>query len=245
MSPFAQSTIVEHLEFVCNNEGHDTASQTLLKHHKTPHTTIAVLEGVNLLEADMKVENVLQCVLSLSVVTINESLHTVMNQFGLTRLLTTNLVGQTLIVAYGKPILAAIRRTRFQNAVKHLYQIFRKGLMGTVDNDVYTTEVVHCLYDIVHIDTIVSSHTNGVSLKDVASLIVRQTTTLYMIRIVGQVYLGFMIDIALHLHFFLLAKCCEQRCYCVHRHSVFRVSHAFCISSISMLASLFSCANSE
>ena len=83
--------------------------------------------------------------------------------------------------------------------------------MGTVDNDVYTTEVVHCLYDIVHIDTIVSSHTNGVSLKDVASLIVSQTATLYMVGVVGQVYLGFMIDTALHPHLFLLAKCCKQR----------------------------------
>ena len=57
MAPFAQATIVEHLQFVGNDEWHDATTQTLLEHHETPHTAIAVLERMNLLEADMKVDN--------------------------------------------------------------------------------------------------------------------------------------------------------------------------------------------
>ena len=42
---------------------YNAAVQALLEHDETPHTAVAVLERVNLLEADVQVEDVLQRVL--------------------------------------------------------------------------------------------------------------------------------------------------------------------------------------
>ena len=50
--------VVEHLQFVGNNEGHDATSKTLLEHQKATYTTITVLEGMDTLEANMEVEDV-------------------------------------------------------------------------------------------------------------------------------------------------------------------------------------------
>ena len=47
----------------------------------------------------------------------------------------------------------------------------------------------------------------------VARLFVRQTVALYMVGVVGQVYLGLVIDAALHLHRLLLAEHIKQSLY--------------------------------
>ena len=58
MAPFTQATIVEHFEFVGNNERNDAVGQTFLKHKQTTHTAVAVLKGMNPFEANMKIEDV-------------------------------------------------------------------------------------------------------------------------------------------------------------------------------------------
>ena len=65
-----------------------------------------------------------------------------------------------------------------------------------VDDEVDTAEMVDGLYDVIHVDSIISD-ADGVGLEDVTSLVVGQSTTLHVVRIVGQVYLGTMIDAAL------------------------------------------------
>ncbi len=53
-----QITIIEHLQFVGDDEGNDTTTQALFKHDETTYTPITVLERVNLLETDMIIEDI-------------------------------------------------------------------------------------------------------------------------------------------------------------------------------------------
>ena len=89
--------------------------------------------------------------------------------------------------------------------MQRLNQFFRKWIACLVDNQINTAEMVHRLYDIIHVHRLISSHTNGIRLEDVTCLVVRQAATLDMVRVIGQVYLRFVIDTAFHLHLFLLA----------------------------------------
>lgn len=94
-----QPSIVEHFEFVGNDEWHNVIGKTLLEHHQTSNTTVSVLKWVN--------------------------------------------------------------------ALKALVQV-------------YTTEVIGGFNDIVHIDALIGN-TYGVSLKNIAGLVVCQTTALDMV----------------------------------------------------------------
>ena len=60
MAPFFETSVVEHLEFVCDDKGDDAVCETFLEHHETSDSAITVLERVNLFEAYMKVEDVLK-----------------------------------------------------------------------------------------------------------------------------------------------------------------------------------------
>jgi len=108
MPPLTQTSVIEHLQFVGDDERNDTTAQALLKHDETPNASITILERVYLLEANMKIENVFQRVLLLGVVTFYQSLHAFLHPFWLTRVRTAHLVGQTLVVANGKPILTDV-----------------------------------------------------------------------------------------------------------------------------------------
>ena len=48
--PLSQTAIVEHFELLGNDKRHIAICQTLLKHHKSANTTIAILEWVYHLE---------------------------------------------------------------------------------------------------------------------------------------------------------------------------------------------------
>ena len=60
MAPLTQTSVIEHLQFVSDDEGNNATAQTLLEHNKTPHTTITILERVNLFETDMKVKDIFE-----------------------------------------------------------------------------------------------------------------------------------------------------------------------------------------
>ena len=58
VSPFAKAAIVEKLEGVCDDEGDDVISEAFLKHDEATHASVAILEGMNLLKADVEIKNV-------------------------------------------------------------------------------------------------------------------------------------------------------------------------------------------
>lgn len=60
VAPFAEAAIIKELEIVCDDEGDDGVSEAFLEHDKATYASVAILEGMNLLEADMKVEDVFE-----------------------------------------------------------------------------------------------------------------------------------------------------------------------------------------
>ena len=50
--PLTKSSVIEHLQFVGDNEGNNAAVQALFEHDKTPYTPIDILERMNLLKSD-------------------------------------------------------------------------------------------------------------------------------------------------------------------------------------------------
>ena len=60
VAPFAKTTIIEELEIVCDDEGDDVISKAFLEHDKATYASIAILEGMNLLEANMEIKNVFE-----------------------------------------------------------------------------------------------------------------------------------------------------------------------------------------
>ena len=107
-TPFSQSPIIEHLKFVGNDEWHNACIEALLEHHKPSHSAIAVLKGVDALEADMKVENVIKIVPTIIVVG-KQSLHLLFHLLWGAGCLSAHLVWQALVFTHGKPTLATVR----------------------------------------------------------------------------------------------------------------------------------------
>ena len=60
VTPFAEAAIIEELQIVCDDEGDDGVGEAFLEHDEATHTAIAILEGMNLLEADVEVEDVFE-----------------------------------------------------------------------------------------------------------------------------------------------------------------------------------------
>ena len=55
VAPLAEATIIEKLEVVCDDKGDDGVSEAFLEDNEATNSPVAILEWVNLLEANMKV----------------------------------------------------------------------------------------------------------------------------------------------------------------------------------------------
>ena len=60
VTPLMKSAIIEHLQIICDDEGNDAICEAFFEHDETAYTPVAILEGMNLLEADVKVENIFE-----------------------------------------------------------------------------------------------------------------------------------------------------------------------------------------
>ena len=58
--PLLQTAVVEHLEVVGDDEGNDAGRQTLLEHHESSDTAVAVLKRVDAFETLVQVEDVVE-----------------------------------------------------------------------------------------------------------------------------------------------------------------------------------------
>ena len=76
---------------------------------------------------------------------------------------------------------------------------------------IYTAEVVRCFDDIVHIDGFICN-TDGVGLKDVSRLIMRQSAAFDVVGIIRQINLYLMVDTAGKLGIFLSSENLQQLC---------------------------------
>ena len=60
VTPLMKSAIIEHLQIICDDEGNDAICEAFLEHNEATYASIAILEGMNLLEADMEIKDVFE-----------------------------------------------------------------------------------------------------------------------------------------------------------------------------------------
>ena len=149
----------------------DSAVEAFLKHHKSSHTSVAILEGMNFLEVNMKVDNFFQRVQFLCVVFFQEACHAVVNEFRFACSFTAHLIGQPFVVANSKPFFAAVGSVCLQNAVQSFDHFFCQHCFRLVNNEVDATEVVHCFHNVIHVYRRTIGYSNGVGFKDIACLL--------------------------------------------------------------------------
>ncbi len=145
------------------------------------HATVAVLKRMNLLKANVEIENIFQFVPLITIVGTEYRLHLLMNLLGWASFLTSYFIWQSFIFTHSKPVLATVRCSRLQEQMKLLYKGFRQRFLSMVDDVVDAAEVVHRLNNIIHVDRLVSN-ADGVCLEDTACLIMCQTLFLAAAR---------------------------------------------------------------
>lgn len=214
-----QTAVVEHLEVVGDDEGNDAGCQTLFEHQEPSDAAVAILKRVDALETLVQVENVVECFVPPGVVLRQESLHLTVYLFGRSGLHAAHLVGQMLVVAYGEPLLAAVRRAGLELCMQFLDEGFGERLRGPVDDRVDAAEVVRGFEDVIHPQRL-ALDAHRVGLEDVARLVVGQPAALDVVRVVGKVDLRAVVDAALETHRLLFAQYLQQR------HDVSRVGFA-------------------
>ena len=68
VAPFMQTSVVEHLQFIGDDEGHDMIGQALLKHQQATYSAIAILEGMDALKTNMEIQNIFQRLLAFTII---------------------------------------------------------------------------------------------------------------------------------------------------------------------------------
>lgn len=207
--PLLQTAVVKHLEVIGDDEGNDAGCQTLLEHQEPSDAAVAILKRVDALETLVQIENVVECLVPPGVVLRKESLHLTVHLLGRRGLHAADLVGQTLVVAHGKPLLAAVRCTGLELRVQFLDEGLGERLPGPVDNRVDAAEVVRGFENVIHPQRL-ALDAHRVGLEDMARLVVGQPAALDVVRVVGEVDLRTVVDAALETHRLLLAQHLQQ-----------------------------------
>lgn len=208
--PLLQTAVVKHLEVIGDDEGNDAGCQTLLEHQEPSDAAVAILKRVDTLETLVQVEDVVERLAPLGVVLCQESLHFAVYLFGRCGLHAAHLVGQTLVVAHGEPLLAAVRRAGLELCMQFLDKGFGERLPGPVDNRVDAAEVVRGFENVIHAQRL-AFDAYRVGFEDVAGLVVGQPAAFDVVRVVGEVDLRAVVDAALETHLLLLAQHLQQR----------------------------------
>ena len=60
MTPFVETSVIEHFQIICDDKGDDVISEAFLEHDEATNAPVAILERMNLLEADMEIKNVFE-----------------------------------------------------------------------------------------------------------------------------------------------------------------------------------------
>jgi len=103
-APLMQPAIVKQLHIVVDDERHNTVAQALLEHDKPSDTTVAILEWVDRLKADVEVDDLLKRFVLRRIVLGKQLLDLVCDLLRRSSFLATQLVWHPLVIAYGKPV---------------------------------------------------------------------------------------------------------------------------------------------
>ena len=74
MPPFLQASIIEHLQFVCDDKRDYAICQTLLEYQQASNPSITILKGMNLLKAHMKVKDIFKSLGTMVIIVVKQSL---------------------------------------------------------------------------------------------------------------------------------------------------------------------------
>lgn len=86
---------------------------------------------------------------------------------------------------------------------------FRETFFCMKDDMIDASEVVDRFHNVIHSHSLVCN-ANCICLENKTCLVVSQSRTFYVVRVVGQVNLRTMIDTALHAHLHLFTKSFQQ-----------------------------------
>ena len=154
--------------------------KTLLKHYKSPHSTISILKRMYRLKPLMHVNNIIKRLMLYRIILFKQQLDLSMHIFGGCRNTPSDLIRQAFVVTDCKPILETIRSPRLKNQMQLLDNLFRKSLFSLFNYHVNTSKMIDCLDHIIYICTL-ALKTNGVGFKNTTSLVMRQPAALNMI----------------------------------------------------------------
>ncbi len=107
-APILDASVIEQAQVLRDDKRNYTRLKALPKQQQPPDTPIAVLERMDALKAHMKIQQVVKLNLLEGAVIGKQRLHLPMDVFGLCGFLFSHGIGKTLVIANGKPRLAAI-----------------------------------------------------------------------------------------------------------------------------------------
>ena len=117
---FLKPKIVELAHVVGDDERRDAVLEALLKENQAPDATVAVLERMYLLESSVQVEQILEGLLR-ALPPVQQLRHLAAHVLGMACLHFADDIVKALVVADGKPLLAAVGRTALEDFMKTLY----------------------------------------------------------------------------------------------------------------------------
>ena len=204
--PFLQTTIIEQLQVVGDDEWDDIGGKTLFKHNQASHSAISVLERMDGFEPLMKVDDVFKGMLLGHIVFFKQVFHLAVNVGRGCRLHASHFIRQSLVISHSEPVFSGVGCAGLEHEVQLLDECLGQPGGGLLDNTVYTAEVVSRLDDVIHLDGLIGN-TDGVGFKDVARLVMGQSASLNVVGVVSEVDLDAVIDATWHPAGLLFLEC--------------------------------------
>ena len=211
LTPAAQTSVVEHFQLVRDYEGNYPGREAFLEHYKPADAAVAVLEGVYPLETHMEIEDILQRLRLPAGIFRKEPAHMPVYLLRRAGLHTSDFVRKSFVCSYREPVLPAVGCSGLQDSVQLSDKSFCKRPSGVVDYVIDATEMIDGLHNVVYVESLVLSGTDGVGLEDIARLIAGQTAALDVVGVVCQVYLRPVVYASSEGGVFFFAQASEQR----------------------------------
>ena len=191
-APVLETEIVELLEVLRYDERRDAVFEAFLEENQTADAPVAVLERMDLFEADMEVKQILERLVGIS--PPSEQLrHFAVDVLCGTSLHVADDVVEPFVFAHREPVLATVGRAALQDSVKSLDICFRQSGGSGHDDHVRRAEVVRRFHDVVH-GNIGGQGADGFRLEYPACLLVGEAAALDVVRVVGKVDLKPMVE---------------------------------------------------
>jgi len=143
--PFFNAPKISGATFVVDDEGHNVVTQAFLEQDQSTNTTIAVLEGEYLLEADVEVQNVIALDLGLLLVAGDQFCQTGMDLVRVQELAVPGPRCNRPVLAGAHLLLILVHRTGHQDMVELADKLLGQGLHHVVQDVIHAMDVIQNL----------------------------------------------------------------------------------------------------